>query len=300
MDKNTTAHYNSDDRSRSFMIKYNGQLTMIDLYGASKTSFDNNMADFDKAILAQTVETGMVAEDKDIIKIIMAKTVITLYASRACVQAHQKGLNQLEIALSQPYSYIARAADKLALARAEDMKQLMSDNKGELDVIKDEDIVAMEEVIAKFREVLTLPKTKIEEKKSLGTDQFLPVIHKLEIDKDMIGRLIKSYLPDLFNEWVNASKIGDITKRHTSIIVKFVDSVTNTTLRGIKATFTNGDTTIEKKSTIRGYVRVLSMEPGNWNMTAEDKRYNTASLTNIGIDDEHIERREVKLEKKGN
>jgi hypothetical protein len=297
MDKKIIAHYNALDRGRNYMDKYDAQLVTILLYPASKTSYDHNMTDFENAILAQTVETGMVAEDKDVIKLITGRTIITKFAHRGCVQAHQLGLNQLEKGLKFPLSYITGAADKTALARAEDMKQLMKDNMGDLTVITLADITEMELAISKLDEVINLPKTKIEEKKSKGTDQFLPIIQKLTIDVDMIGKLIKSYLPGLVTGWVNTTKIGEIARRHTSIVVKFVDSVTGVPVVNVKVTFTKGEQILVKKSTKKGYVRVLSMEVGTWDMKAENSMYNTVTIPNIGIDDEHIEKREVRMVK---
>jgi hypothetical protein len=297
MDKNTLAHYNAFDRGRNYMVKYGTLLNDIILYPASKTSFDNNMTDFEHAILAQTVETGMVAEDKDVIKLITGRTVITKFLHRACVQAHQLGLNQLEIAMMFPLSYITQAADKTALARAEDLRQLLKDNKGTLTVITDPDIDEIDLAITKLAEVINLPKTRIEEKKSKGTDQFLPIIHKLVVEVDMIGKLIKSYLPELVTGWVNTTKIGEVMKRHTSIVVKFTDLETGVPVVKVKVTFTKGSLVVTKVSTKKGYVRVLSMEVGNWDMKAENSLYNIVTISNIGIDDGHIERREVKMVK---
>ena len=92
MNKYEIAHYNSYDRIRIFVTKNSTALNAVSLFVSLLVVFNGDLTALENAILLQTVETGMDAADKEVIKKILGNTVIK-YAERGCVQAHLLGEN---------------------------------------------------------------------------------------------------------------------------------------------------------------------------------------------------------------
>ena len=298
MNKYEIAHYNSYDRIRIFVTKNSTALNAVSLFVSLLVVFNGDLTALENAILLQTVETGMDAADKEVIKKILGNTVIK-YAERGCVQAHLLGENKMEGNLDFPVSYITKANDKSALARSTDLKVYMNDNMATLTEIKAADISDMEKVIAKFDAVMNLPGSDIKTRKSEGTDQISVCIAKLETDKALMGKLIHSYFESLEGNWNTESRIGQPKgMRHTSILYKFLDADTGGAVLKVKCALTKGQLSEVKYSSRLGWMRAYSLEPGSWNLTAENDMYQTVVTTNIKVDDEHIEKKTIILQKK--
>jgi len=68
-------------------------------------------------------------------------------------------------------------------------------------------------------------------------------------------------------------------------------------LKKVKATFTHGAASHVKFSTKKGNVRFLSLETGNYTLTSTMKGYVSSVKNNISINDEHILKLTIRLQK---
>jgi hypothetical protein len=284
MNKFEIAHYNCYDRIRIFVTKNDTLLNTVALFVSILGVFNIDLGILENAILQQTVETGMDA---------------TEFAERGCVQAHLLGETKMQESLDFPVTYIIRAQDKLALSRATDLKEYMKANMGKLTEIKAADITDMDNVITKFNDVMNLPESDIKTRKSEGTELISQSITKLETDKAMMGKLIHSYFGSLEANWITESRIGKPKgMRHISVQYKFKDADTGVAVIKVKCTLTKGELSEVKYTTKLGWMRAFSLEVGAWTLTAENDIYETVVVTNIAVDDDHIEKKEIMLQKK--
>ena len=298
MDNEQQTIYDAALRADDFNEEHADELSDIEEYAPFKETFDATLVAVENALHQQAVDTSVVAPDKEEQKLAMGEVVIK-YALRAAPKAQLLDKPQLEAGLSHPLTYIVMANADLAEARAFEMKELMKNNLSILTNIKDEDITEMEAEIQKFKDIKPVPKEKIETKKSLGTDPLPGLLKILNNCMKQMGMLIHSYLPQLATEWDNFVKKGaPLGRRHLSIVVRYLDSVTGVNLRNVNVTLTKGDLNLVKKSTILGYVRAYSMEEGNWKITAQYEGYEDDVRNNIGISETNIVRLEVRLVKK--
>jgi hypothetical protein len=156
----------------------------------------------------------------------------------------------------------------------------------------------MKTVNADFKNLINLPKNEIKLKKSEGTDPIPGLLNDVDVIKENIGKLIAIYMPNLYNEWLTINKVGTPTGvRQTSFVAFFTDAETGVPLRKVKVTLNNGVENFIKYSTTKGYVRFFSLESDNYSMTAEHASFVTQQKSGIGIDDQHFERMDVKLQK---
>ena len=225
--------------------------------------------------------------------------LIYMYQLRACVRAHQIPNVELELSLDLPRTYISENDDATVAVKAEEIKKIMKDNLALLPNILPADITDMEDAIAAYNAALSAPKIAIDDRKAFGSDPIPDLINDSDIPKNNIGKLVHSYLPDLAHDFDIIARIGKSTGvRHTSIAVQYTDDATGVHLKNIKCTITKGQETIIKKSTKTGWVRAYSLDSGNWIVTSEDPEYTTDIQTNVGVDEDHIERFYIKLKKK--
>ncbi len=297
MTKRDIAHYNEFDRLRSFFGTYANQLGTIPFFAVAKAMFDHNFSDFENYISKQSVNLRPLASEKKIYKRIMAFSIIK-YADRGCFQATM--LTQPIIAMSLDFSvsYIAKTPDKVALVRATLLRDILDDNRPTLTEITQDIIDEIDEKLSNFSEVLTKPTAKIKERKSEGTMAIPPAIKLLTDNKKVFTKMINSYFPALNAAWKEASKVGKtLGSRRMSFLYRFLDSIADLPISKVKVILTNGNITIEKLSSRKGYVRIFSMEMGTYNLTAGHPSYQSISFDNIPIIDKTIAKATIHLTK---
>jgi hypothetical protein len=298
MTKAENARYESADRGSIFQDEHQTELSALVLYPPLKVRYADIYNKITAARQKQFEQTVDITTDKDVLKDIMLKTVFK-YELRASVQAFNMNEIELSVSLDKPISFISQGTDNDAIGRATDLKKIMSDNLTKLTQLDAADIDEMETAIKNFTLILNKPKSKIKTKKAEGTDPIPGLLNELEVIKKQIGKLILSYLPDLFHKWETEIKVGKPTGiRHTSLAVHYTEASTGVPLKKVKVTVTNGAQAIIKYSTEKGWIRLFSLDSDNYTVTAEHETFETSILTNVGVDDQHIARYEVKLEKK--
>jgi hypothetical protein len=260
---------------------------------------------FDAAILKVEIARSINMEDITMYAVVKLQKqiymvdLVYMYELRGAMKANSLNKPELELSLSHPRTYISHNDDASVAVKAEEIKNILKNNKAVLTNIKDEDIDLMEEAILAYNDYLSAPREAIDHRKAFGTEIITDLENEADIPKNNMGKLIHSYFPNLAEGWDQAIRVGKSTGvRHTSIIAKCTDAETGVVLGKVKATISKGDVTLVKYSSALGYIRVYSLEAGNWTMVCEDPVYNTKTLENIGVDDHHIFRTNLVFQKK--
>jgi hypothetical protein len=298
MKKIENAKLDSNGRVMIFITAHDAALILITLYAAIKSRFLANLALLQEAILKQAAEIKMFATSKKIAKFNMADCVIK-FALRAKLQAKSLGNMELAMSLDKLKSFISSASADLALTRAKELVKIMSDNSSILTELIPADFTEMNKKIDQYAGLVFMPKNEIKKRKTEGTAKIAAIQKDLEKDKEDIGALVLSYLPDLNAEYEEAAKIGKGSGiRHTSMVLHVVDSVSGAALRYVRCNITNGIISFNKKTTRKGYVRLYSLENALWNITADFAGYETFNQEEVGTDIRKIVKMEIKLKKK--
>ena len=211
-------------------------------------------------------------------------SIVYLYDLRATAQAYNFEDKSLHAKLDKPLSYLKHTKDKDALGRCEELCDIMSENLTELTILDEDNITEMQDAIQKFRDISGQPKKAIKERKVEGTNPIPDLFKKIDKEAKQMGKLFKSFLPDFYEKWKADLKIGKPTgSRHTSYIGRFIDAATGVPVPNVEVTFTNGVNTFVLKSTKSGFIRLFSLLPGYYTLTAQHPMYTIEPIKNIGI-----------------
>ena len=221
------------------------------------------------------------------------------YELRGNIKAHQLGMDDLEIALDKPYSYLDAAVADNAVTRCTEAKKLMKDNILVLTNLSGVNIDEMEKAIANFNDSKGSNKVAVKNKKATGTDVITPLLDEADVPKGQIEKIFVSYLPDLANGWMLQTKVGKAGGiKHLKMRIKFVDFDTNVVLNKVKTTLTNAEGKKSIKfSTKKGFTSYKGLENGNYSEVSELAGYTADSIMNIGISDDEIKKYVVKMKK---
>jgi hypothetical protein len=298
MDKRQTARDQANDRAADFLAKYNTLLTAIATYAAIKAKFDAKRGEINDAKQIQFEETTEVTATKNIYHVKLIGTMFSL-SNKASSQAFGADKPDLAAALDKPLVYFAGATEEDLIGRAKAVRKIFSDNAAVLTEITAADLIEIDKEIKDFENSQSLPKAVIKGKKAEGTDPLPRLFDEMDEVKHFMGNLIQGNLPDLFATWTTEIKVGKPIGTHkTSAVMHYTDAATGVPLRNIKVTITNGDVTLTKLSTKKGYVRLMSLKSDNYTITSEYPTFETDIRNNVGISADHIERLEIKLVKK--
>lgn len=297
MTKSQVSHYNAAYRILAFFLLNNTALSAIETFAAAKLIFQGHMTTFEEAILKQAIDISMYSGEKKVYKNIMSTAVDTIM-SKGFVQATVLQMPDLADQLNHPKSYVSLAADKLAISRATDIRNILNENLTDLTEVTEDDIAELDLKISKFNQVHDLPTSKIKTRKSVGTEPIPKVILLIVKDKKLFTKMINSYLPALNTAWANASKIGESTgARHLSMYYLITDSITGIPIPKVNYTLTNGTETFQGKTSKKGILRKYSLEMGTYDLTVDHPAYHSASKSNIPLTDKTTARFTIKLVK---
>jgi hypothetical protein len=286
----------ANQRAWDFLLANDTELKTSPLYIPLKTLLDNKMNLIVVAKQKQFEQTGYITGDKGYHKNLVGET-IWKFANRGSSQAFVLNKPDLAAALDKPLGFILRGKGGDVLGKATDLYNLMKQNESILTEIKVADFTEMEDVLKDYNDILNAPKEEIKEKKTEGTDPIPGLLDEVDVIKNHIGKMIQSYFAHLYSKWVEIIKVGSpMGVRKLVLVALFTDETTKVELRRIKVTMAKGENTFVKYSSKKGYVRFYSLENGNYALTAEHNEYKTFSKADIGIDENHIEKLEVKLQ----
>jgi hypothetical protein len=299
MKKKEIARFEADERVNNFMTEHDTDLSTINLYAVIKAFFLTAFNLLKVAIQKQASDTSIYAANKAILWANMAESLFK-FSLRASVQAHILNNFELELSLDKPIGYFSECEDLLALRRATEQKDIMKNNLTILTELSPGDITQMESDIQVFSDARDKPDDQIKVKKALGTDPIPGLLNDIDVHKNLVGKLVYSYLPDLVAEWDERSRIGKPKGlRHISMAVHYISAESGIYLKGVTCTINDSSETIVKQSTKKGWVHFYSLTPRDWSLTSELEGYETDVQPNVGIDENHIVRLDIKLRKKG-
>ena len=295
MDKPNQTRNNAFLRVKKFLDDYHDILILLNLYGVEEAEFMAIFLLLQTAVDKEAHDITVVAADKAVVKEDMSQFIYELCLTGS-VQAHQLHKFELSLELDKSLGYLSDANDTDAAGRAEDLVKLL-DNPDLTEITAQNIIDAKEKVLA-FKNIRVQPKLEIEYKAAETTSLIPDLMDQLDEPKNRIGKLIHSKQKDLIETWDKVSKVGQPTGiRHTSMALNVIDSETESILRKVKATITNGTKTIVIYSSKKGWIRALSLETGNWTIFIEFNNYISQVFTNIGVNENEIVRFTIKLVK---
>ena len=296
MNKYQIARDKANERAGLYLTAHNSELTTNTQYPPLKAAFDGKMNEIEKAKQKQFDQVAPITGDKAELREKLIDTVYPLSAT-AMVQATNLGETALVLALDHTVYYFSKASDEELVGRATDITAVMAANLGILTDITAGDITDMETAIADFDAVREKPQSEIKKKKAEGTDPIPGLLDEIDAVKHTIGKLMEAAFPGLYPTWKTEIKVGTpIGVRSTRLVVQYFDGSSDSELKGVKATITNGTITEEKLSTKKGFVRFYSLDGGTYLLTSELKNYVTDVKTKVGIDEDYITRMEVRMQ----
>lgn len=291
-------HLDSLHRVQTVCDNYSVELAAITEYAAERAALDDCVTRIEAARAINLANISAHASDKAEHKTIMIN-LIYKYMLRAAVKAHQLNNSELEVLLDYSLREITHLNDSDVLVKCEEIKEAIKSNLLILTNITAPQVVEMEAAISDYTAANDTPREAIDMRKALGTEAIRILISESDTPKNNISKLFHSYLPELAPLIDVASRIGKpMGIRYTSALLKYTDADTGVLLRNVKATATNGIETIIRYSTKLGLIHFYSLESDNWTITSEHETFEPNIQTNVGINESHIAKFEIKLQKK--
>ena len=204
----------------AFNTKHATDLATIPEYADEMTAFANAYAIIKAAV--QTQETPIGTSGDDVAHAKQKMAVVTIkYALRASVKAKKANNFDLYNKLNQSVSYLLFAPKTVAIARAEALRKLLSDNIILFPNILPANITEINNAIKAYDSVKDEPVTEIEYRSANGTD-LLPKAFEDAFDAiDNMFDYIYSYFIEtksaLVEEFALAKQIISTGIRHTAI-----------------------------------------------------------------------------------
>ncbi|MEI6122451.1 MAG: hypothetical protein WCQ95_02365 [Bacteroidota bacterium] len=272
-------------------------LATVPEYLIEKTIIEDLMVRIETAKRNNTRDNTPQAKVKTIAFNFMINT-INKFRLRASVKANQLNAVGLESALTHPISNIRVIDDSTSATKAESLKEIMKTNLGILTNLTNADILEMENAILEFRAVLYSPQFASKNNKTEGTMLIPELVKEAQKHSNLVGRILLSYIPEATLAWETATRIGKSTGvRYISVAVHFAEANSGLQIKNVKATFTDGKNTITKFSTVRGWVRISSMQQGSWDLTYEHATFLPGTKTRIVIQPNKMAKVQIKLQK---
>ena len=296
--KNTQlAKMASNGRVKLFLQDHEAVLVLIILYPPLRDALILHMSNLGTSVQKQEEDIKLWAKTKKLSKRAMTDCVMK-YVMRAYLQADQLGLTDVAMALNKVQSYIYQTAAAVAVARAKDLVKIINDNSAELTVILPADIAEMEAAIQDYSDLVDVPKSEIEKKKAEGTAQIEAIQKLIDKDKEDIGKLVQSYLPELADDYENAAKVGKPAgTKNLSMMLHVTDAVGGNNLRNAYCRATNGSEILDVSTGEKGFAKFFSLEGGLWNVLVQKKDYGDFKQNEVVVSEGKIVKMEVKIKK---
>ena len=273
-------------------------LILIPEYGPLRLKLDNKVIDIEKARSINMENIKNVAKSKEEAQADVIESV-TKYMFRGAVKAFDLGRFDIETLLSYPKSYFLKLDDATVAVKCEEVKNVLETHILILTNITAGNITEMEDALETYNDILYKPKHAREKRQTEGTEKLDTLFAEAVPLRTNMGRLFYSHLPAKTAAFDAANYIGkSLGRRSLSLVNHYTDKETGVALRNVRTTITNGVKTIVKYSTKLGYTRFYSLDADNWTMISEHETFDSDTKTSIGIDNKHIERFNIKLQKK--
>lgn len=183
------------NRVKSFNTKNAKALATIPEYAAEIVKFTAAYDIITNATQVQSAAEGTTSDATKIAKVLMANTA-NKYALRGAVKARQ--LNNITLAnnLSHPVTYITQAPKTLAVQRANDIKQHLTDNLATLNNIVAINITELEYSIAVYDGIKDDPTIDVQLRAATGTNPLPAAFAAAILAINNMHDLVTSYFID--------------------------------------------------------------------------------------------------------
>jgi len=287
MDNDNRAKLDTCARVEKFNTTYAKTLKDIDEYALEKDAFDKAHTLAKNAALAQTSTVGPSKEEVEATKQKMAKTTFK-YAIRGKIKAAQLKKTTLSERLEHSITYIYAATKNVAVDRATDIRDTLSNNLTDLTNIKPENITEITTAIDDYVKVKDLPIITSQKKTATGTDPLAPALSDAMDAIDNMYGLVYSYLIDsnktLVDEFALAKQIINTGLHHngvTGTVYKNGKPVPNAV---VKIVGTNKSAVTDAE----GHYTISKVKAGKYTIEASDEGGNSDSKT-VHITNGHVE-----------
>ena len=157
------------NRVKEYNTKYATNLATITEYATEKTAFDNAYTIINNATQVQARTTGATTDAVEKAKQTMVNTTVK-FALRAAVKAKQLGNLTLANHLNHPITYFSNATKTLAVQRAKEIKQQLTNNLATLTNITAANITDITNAINNYDTIKDSPILDNQAKTASGTN----------------------------------------------------------------------------------------------------------------------------------
>jgi hypothetical protein len=270
MNNSQRAKLDTCNRVTSFNAKHATTLDTIAEYAIEKTAFNDAVSIINTAAQVQSGTQGTTTDAVSIAKEAMARTV-TKYALRGLVKAKQLSNVTLANHLDHTSGYFTRATKTLAVQRAREVKDQLSNNLASLTNITPDDITEIDSAISAYDALKDSPIIQIQQRVATGTNP-LPLAYSAAFKAiDNMYDLVNSYFIDtnrpLVDEFTLAKQIITTGIHHTGLtgtVLKEGHPLKDTTISIVgtnKTTLTDAE----------GHYTIAKIKTGDYTIEAKSK-----------------------------
>jgi len=248
-------------------------------YAAEQTIFTNALLSINIALQSQQTAARMKAVLVLSLKVQMANTLVK-YLERAVVKATQLGNLDLANNLNKPVTYITKATKNVAVAKANDLRDLLQNNLKDITNVTKDDINEITNAIAAYNAQKDQPQINQQQRKATGTNP-LPGCFKTAFKAiDSMYKLVNSYFKntennDLIDELALAKQIIRTGIHHTGI----QGTVTQNGQPQTHATISIIGTTKAATTNLNGQYNLIKVLAKTYIIQAQNQNGDTASIT---------------------
>jgi hypothetical protein len=247
-------------------------------YAAEQTIFTNALLSINIALQSQQTAARMKAVLVLSLKVQMANTLVK-YLERAVVKATQLGNLDLANNLNKPVTYITKATKNVAVAKANDLRDLLQNNLKDITNVTKDDINEITNAIAAYNAQKDQPQINQQQRKATGTNP-LPSCFKTAFKAiDSMYKLVNSYFKntednDLVDELALAKQIIRTGIHHTGI----QGTVTQNGQPQTHATISIIGTTKAATTNLNGQYNLIKVLAKTYIIQAQNQNGDTASI----------------------
>jgi CarboxypepD_reg-like domain len=266
------------NRVKDFNTKNATVLAGIAEYSVEQARFMAAYGIITNATQVQSAAEGTTSEATRIAKTLMANTT-NKYALRGAVKARQ--LNNITLAnnLSHPVSYITHSPKTLAVQRAKDIKQHLSDNLAILTNITAANITELGNVITAYDNIKDNPTIDVQTRAATGTNPLPAAFAAATLAMNNMHDLVTSYFIDtnvpLVDEIGLSKQIINTGTHHNGV----EGTVTKNGVAVMGASVSIVGTNKVATTDIKGHYIIAKIKIGDYTIEVSNKAGDTASKT---------------------
>lgn len=278
MNNTQRAQLDACNRVKDFNTKNATALATIPEYAAEQVKFMAAYGIITNATQVQSAAEGTTSDATRIAKLLMGNTA-NKYALRGAVKARQLNNTTLANNLSHPVTYITQAPKTLAVQRAKDIKQHLSDNLATLTNITAANITELGNVITAYDNIKDNPTIDVQTRAATGTNPLPAAFAAATLAMNNMHDLVTSYFIDtnvpLVDEIGLSKQIINTGTHHNGV----EGTVTKNGVAVMGASVSIVGTKKVATTDIKGHYIIAKIKVGDYTIEASNEAGDTASKT---------------------